>query len=171
SPEQVRGQAVDHRSDIFSTGAVLYEMLSGNRAFRGKTSADTLSAILKEEPAELSSTGRNLPPALGRVVHRCLEKDPAERFQSARDLSFNLELLTRDESRSVAGLAVPVKKRSHWRVALVSLLALLAAAGLGFIAARRTVNPARNSAPVVLKRLTDFVGMEEFPALSPDEKS
>ena len=171
SPEQVRGQPVDHRSDIFSLGSILYETLCGQRAFQGPTSADTMGAILKEEPVELSTRVGDLPPGLGRVVHRCLEKDPGERFQSARDLSFNLELLTRDESRSVAGLTVPVKKRSHWRVALVSLLALLAAAGLGFMAARRTVSPARNSAPVVLKRLTDFVGMEEFPALSPDEKS
>ena len=112
SPEQVRGQVVDHRSDIFSLGAILYEMLSGKRAFQGKTAADTMSAILKEEPAELSASGRNLPPALGRIVHRCLEKDPAERFQSARDLAFNLELLSREEQWKRRGCGAPGKEGS-----------------------------------------------------------
>src|SRR5207302_4816128 len=71
SPEQVRGQVVDHRSDIFSLGAILYEMLSGKRAFHGKTPADTMSAILKEEPSDLSGQVRNFPSALGRIVYRC----------------------------------------------------------------------------------------------------
>ncbi len=170
SPEQVRGQALDNRSDIFSLGAVFYEMLSGKRAFQGATAADTTSAILKEEPVELSSTGRNLPPALGRIVHRCLEKDPAERFQSAHDLAFNLELVSRDESGSGAAVALPAgKSRRSWIAALVTL-AVLGAAAVGFLA--RGLKPrAERSSPVELMRLTDFVGMEEFPALSPDGKS
>jgi eukaryotic-like serine/threonine-protein kinase len=104
SPEQVRGKPADHRSDIFSFGSILYEMLSGQRAFRGETPADTMSAILKEEPAELSEAARNVPPALERMVRHCLEKNPAQRFQSAGDLAFNLEALT-DSSvlSSVAG--------------------------------------------------------------------
>src|SRR3981081_606087 len=102
SPEQVRGQVIDHRSDIFSLGAVLYEILSGNRAFQREHSHDTKRAILKQEPSELSITSGDLQPALGRIVHRCLEKDAAERFQSARDLAFNLELLSREESGSGA---------------------------------------------------------------------
>jgi Tol biopolymer transport system component len=94
SPEQVRGKAADHRSDIFSFGSILYEMLSGQRAFRGETPADTMSAILKEEPAELSETARSVPPALERMVRHCLEKNPGQRFQSSGDLAFNLEALT-----------------------------------------------------------------------------
>jgi eukaryotic-like serine/threonine-protein kinase len=94
SPEQVRGKPADHRSDVFSFGAILYEMISGQRAFHGETAADTMSAILKEEVPELSETGRSIPPGLERIVHHCLEKHPAQRFQSARDLAFDLEALT-----------------------------------------------------------------------------
>src|ERR1039458_558594 len=83
SPEQVRGMALDPRSDIFSFGAVLYEMLSGKRAFHGDSPADTMSSILKEEPAELSETNRNVSPAMERIVHHCLEKNPESRFHSA----------------------------------------------------------------------------------------
>jgi len=170
SPEQVRGLVADHRSDIFSLGAVLYEMLSGTRAFHGKTAADTMSAILKEEPAELSGSGRNLPPSLGRIVHRCLEKDPGERFQSARDLAFNLELLSREESTSSLSAALPARRGRRWGIAALVALALLGAAGLAFLS--RALRPrAESSLPVKLMRLTDFVGMEEFPAVSPDGKS
>jgi eukaryotic-like serine/threonine-protein kinase len=88
SPEQVRGLPVDHRSDIFSFGTILYEMLSGRRAFQGATRADTLSAVLKEEPSALSDSGRNVPASLDRVVRHCLEKERENRFQSARDVAF-----------------------------------------------------------------------------------
>ena len=102
SPEQVRGRPADARSDLFSLGATFYEMLSGRRAFEGATSADTLSAILNHEPPEVVTPGEPLTPALGRIVHRCLEKDPDERFQSARDLAFALEVLALG-SRTEAG--------------------------------------------------------------------
>src|SRR5207244_8715948 len=100
-----------------------------------------------------------------------LEKDPAERFQSARDLAFNLELLTRDDEGSGSAVALPTKKASRRRSSVLVVAAVLAAAGLGFVAARWLRPQPRASAPVVLRRLTDFVGVEEFPALSTDGKS
>ena len=90
SPEQVRGLHVDHRSDIFSFGTILYEMLSGKRAFKRATTADTMSAILKEEPPELSESGRSVNISLDHLVRHCLEKDRENRFQSARDIAFAL---------------------------------------------------------------------------------
>jgi len=166
SPEQVRGQPVDHRTDIFSLGVITYEMLSGNHLFQRKTGADTMSAILKEEPPELSSAQAS-PPALGRIVHRCLEKDPADRFQSVSDLAFNLELLTGDETSKASASQIPAKGNRAFATA-----ALVALAAVGLVFLGRALKPQANiSAPVQLQRLTDFVGMEEFPALSPDGKS
>jgi serine/threonine protein kinase/Tol biopolymer transport system component len=94
SPEQLRGKPADHRSDIFSFGAILYEMLSGKRAFRGESSAETMSAILREDPRELSETQKTINPALERVVQHCLEKNPEERFHSASDLAFAIQALS-----------------------------------------------------------------------------
>src|ERR1039457_2153778 len=94
SPEQVRGRPADLRSDLFSFGAILYEMLAGQRAFRGDSAADTMSAILKEDPPDISATNQNVPPGLDPIVRHCLEKSPEQRFQSARDLAFDLEALS-----------------------------------------------------------------------------
>jgi Tol biopolymer transport system component len=94
SPEQVRGGAADVRSDIFAFGAILYEMLSGRRAFSGGSAADTMSAILLKEPPDLSVTNENITPGLERIVKHCLEKSPEERFHSAHDLAFDLEALS-----------------------------------------------------------------------------
>jgi serine/threonine protein kinase len=94
SPEQVRGETVDTRSDIFAFGAILYEMLTGTRAFKRSSSIETLSAILKDDPPDLTESLPNVPPALERLSRRCLEKDRELRFQSARDLAFNLETMS-----------------------------------------------------------------------------
>src|SRR5438876_3562396 len=94
APEQVRGRPADVRSDIFSFGAILYEMLAGTRAFHGESAADTMTAILREDPPELSLTNQNLPPGLERIVRHCLEKNPEQRFHSAHDLAFDLEALS-----------------------------------------------------------------------------
>ena len=135
SPEQCRGANIDARSDIFSFGAVLYEMISGQRAFRGDTTADTISSILKEEPHDLSSAGRDVPPLLERIVHHCLEKDPTARFQSARDVAFALEALSSVSSLTTGVLATPAPaiaappSRKSWLVpSLLGVIAVLLAA-------------------------------------------
>jgi dipeptidyl aminopeptidase/acylaminoacyl peptidase len=129
SPEQVKGQIADHRSDLFSFGAILYEMLSGGRAFRGETSVETMNAILKEDPPELTETDRSVPPAMERIVRHCLEKSPDERFQSARDVAFNLQSLSGSTSQAAA--VAPVKQ---W-AARVNRIAAIAALSLGALAA------------------------------------
>src|SRR5271167_364745 len=132
SPEQVRGVAVDARSDIFSFGTILYEMLSGKRAFHGETAADTMSSILKEEPAELSETNRNVSPALERIVHHCLEKNPESRFHSASDIAFDLEHLSglSGSTSRIAAAGAESSNAASRRKLLIGALAGLALAGL-----------------------------------------
>ncbi|MBV9572946.1 MAG: serine/threonine-protein kinase [Acidobacteriales bacterium] len=134
SPEQVRGLAVDARSDIFSFGAILYEMLSGKRAFHGDTPADTMSSILKEEPADFSETGRNVSPALERIVQHCLEKNPESRFHSASDIAFDLEHmsgLSGTAARAIPAEAAQPGRSWHWQAVLgaIALSLLLLGAG------------------------------------------
>ena len=130
SPEQVRGMALDPRSDIFSFGAILYEMLSGKRAFHGDTAADTMSSILKEEPAELTETNRNVSPALERIVHHCLEKNPEGRFHSASDIAFDLEHLSGLSGSTARVAAAGTEKNQPRRKLLLGLACGLALAGV-----------------------------------------
>ena len=169
SPEQVRGEKADQRSDVFSFGAVLYEMLSGQRAFEGRSSADRASAILKEEPPDLLTKDRNIPAALDRIVRHCLEKDAELRFQSARDLAFHLESsssiaesgpgVTRALPRTGFGAAL------RWPMAFLVLAVVAAGAWL----LRGRAEPSAKA--VKFLRLTDSVGLEESPSFSPDGRA
>jgi hypothetical protein len=129
APEQVRGAAVDARTDLFAMGAVLYELLTGRRAFRRATAAETMTAILNEDPPDLSTTRTDLPAALDRIVRHCLEKHPAERFQTALDVAFALEALSGGSSASQPSITAPAAaavKRTPvlaWSVAIAAILA------------------------------------------------
>jgi serine/threonine protein kinase/Tol biopolymer transport system component len=134
SPEQVRGKPSDARSDIFALGTILYEMLSGQRAFEKDSSADTMAAILKEEPAELSGDGRKVPPAVEHIVRHCLEKNPAERFQSARDLAFDLESVSGISTTSAAALSETQSPQRKWLVVATGMLLIGLLAGFSITA-------------------------------------
>ena len=109
SPEQVRGEPADQRSDIFALGSVLYEMATGRRAFARDTAAETMTAILREEPGDFDVADGDVAPELRRIITRCLEKNPEERFQSARDLAFDLRsIATQDGSRGNTPRRQPV---------------------------------------------------------------
>jgi len=139
SPEQVRGKPADARSDIFALGTILYEMLSGQRAFEKDSSADTMASILNEEPPELAGEGKKIPPAVERVVRHCLEKNPAERFQSARDLAFDLESLagsSTTSARAIIGAQPPQRPRSRLFFATVGMAGLLVAGLAGYFFGR-----------------------------------
>jgi Tol biopolymer transport system component len=165
SPEQVRGQNVDHRSDLFSFGAILYEMVSGKRAFKGDTSVETMNAILKEDPPELSDSGLNVAPGLDRIVRHCLEKEPGLRFQSARDLAFDLESLSSLSSaaKPVAGSRLATAARFRTPL-LVAIPALLLVAAVAFWAGHATLT---SPAPL-FTRLTFRGGHVGSARFSPD---
>lgn len=168
SPEQVRGGAIDARSDIFSFGAILYEMISGKRAFHGESPADTMSAILKEEPADLNETNRNISPALDRIVQHCLEKNPEQRFHSASDIAFDLEHLSGATSASASGkiaaIPAPSARNRIAGVAAVAAVVALAMLGLGWRIGR---SGASNSVPEY-KQITFRTGAIGDARFTPD---
>jgi len=178
SPEQVRGEKSDQRSDIFSFGAILHEMITGRRAFRRDTMAETMTAILREEPDELSASNPNINPALERIVNRCLEKKPERRFHSAHDLGFALESLYGPTSSSGSALttqaseAVAETATSQWRYRLPWIVAAISILGLLSILALTLVrSPRSEGAPIVSRFVVmapDKVSTLFSPELSPD---
>ncbi|MDP9190125.1 MAG: serine/threonine-protein kinase [Acidobacteriota bacterium] len=168
SPEQVRGQDVDHRTDVFAFGAILYEMLSGNRAFRRDSSVETMNAILNDDPPEMSSSTSHSVPAVSRIVLRCLEKSRGERFQSARDLAFALDAAGGSSSQSVVTASTPVAQpASRWRTVSMGIATLIAVIAIG---AAYLIGRASSISPPSPKftQLTFASGSETQPAISPN---
>ena len=166
SPEMVRGKVVDHRADIFAFGAVLYEMLAGKRAFQHSTSAETMTAILHEDPPAISQIARNAPPGLQRVVHRCLEKSAERRFQSSSDLAFALEALSESGISSPAAIHGPEQRRRRKALAWWIGSAAIVAASIAtyyFVADRAPTPFAHYS----LQRVIDSKHVGSI-AISPD---
>jgi len=167
APEQVRAQAIDHRADMFAFGAVFYEMLTGERAFKGETAADTMSAILSKDPPDLDVTRLSISPALDRIVRRCLEKSPELRFQSANDLAFALETLTSGSTSAASAIAAaPAPRRAPTSWLLWAIAAAAVAAAAAAWLARRPVAP--EGAWSQFTRITETAGEETSPTLSPD---
>ena len=161
SPEQVRGEQVDHRTDIFSFGAVLYEMLCGRRAFKQDTAAETMTAILKEDPPEFPESDTPVSAGVERIMRRCLEKSPEQRFQSAKDLAFALEALSGSSHPAVAQPA-PVKARPRLWPA-VAAVAALAAVILAYLTGMRG-----RSEPARFERVTFQRGFIKGARFAPD---
>jgi serine/threonine protein kinase/Tol biopolymer transport system component len=164
SPEQLRGKAVDHRSDIFSVGAILYEMLAGRRAFRGETEVDTITAVLREDPPEIGLEQAQIPLPFRQIVRHCLEKEPQKRFQSVRDLAFALETLANTSGKR-ANLKGPPKLQAKllpWAVAGVLLIATL------LLATRQTQQA---NLPPEFQRITFDEGTLYSARFTPDFRS
>ncbi|HTA66861.1 MAG TPA: protein kinase [Bryobacteraceae bacterium] len=163
SPEQVRGEPVDARSDIFSLGCVLYEMIGGRRAFQAPSSVETMNAILKEDPPDLDPG--TSPPALSSIIRRCLEKRPEQRFQSAADLAFALHALTPSSSSTAPGpVAVPRRRWITWAVAIAAGAALFAA---GYFARTFATRPTLQQ----YQRITFRKGLINNARFTPDGRN
>src|SRR5271163_778102 len=172
APEQVRGSAVDSRTDIFAFGAVLYEMVSGQRAFRRDTAAETMTAILKEDPPELSDLAHPVSPGLERIVRRCLEKQPEQRFQSAKDLAFALEALSGttssgSTSRTGVNAAIAAKPEKPRWLGYLTAAALSVALGAAIVWYSR---PAP-SPPAAFNRVSFHRGEVIDARFAPDGKT
>ncbi len=175
APEQVRAGAVDARAAIIALGAVLFEMLSGRRAFERSTAAETMTAILREDPPDLTSTRADLPPALDRIVQHALEKEPQNRFQSASDVVFALTSLSGSGASisgasPAAGAAAPPKPERS----LMAVAGWMTAVTLGFAVlwlATRPASRVSNDRWTQFTQLTDAAGEEHAPVISPDGSS
>jgi Tol biopolymer transport system component len=169
APEQARGDAVDHRADIFSLGAVLFEMLTGRRAFDGRSAAELLSSVLRDEPPPPSQTDPLVPKALDLIVLHCLEKRPDERFQSARDLAFHLGSLEGSVTQRgvVVPLPAPRRGRKELALGLAGLAAVAGAFAIGRWAGRAPAHDAAATAPLSFRQMTDLPGEERGARLGP----
>jgi Tol biopolymer transport system component/predicted Ser/Thr protein kinase len=168
SPEQAEGRKVDARSDIFSFGAVLYEMVTGSRAFQGDTRASTLAAVLKDEPKPASQVAVGLPREVERLIRRCLRKDPARRVQHMDDVKVALEELKEEsDSGALAAAGLVARPGIRWGlgVALTTAAVILAAAGWFWVSRSRV---APSETPPTAVPLTGFPGSEVSPSFSPD---
>src|SRR2546422_6091805 len=164
SPEQLRVKPVDHRSDIFSFGAVLYEMLTGKRAFSGETHVDTMTAVLKEEPPEMTLARQSIPATFEQIVRHCLEKEPENRFQSARDLAFALNTVSDVPSGRHWTFLGWRSWLPRWASLLTAALVAVAAGLLGGAILKPVHNP-------VYRRLTFERGTIYSARFTPDGRS
>ena len=169
SPEQVRGQLVDHRSDIFSFGVILYEMITGRRAFQEESLAETMSAIVKEEPPEITESNPNISPSLERIVRRCLEKKPDRRFQSTADLGFALESLsapTNPSGSSLTAVTTEVAPVSSpvWKILAMSAVLAVVVGVVAFIVGKRS----GSTPPPTYQRLSFNRGTIQNARFTPD---
>ncbi|HEV7241840.1 MAG TPA: protein kinase [Thermoanaerobaculia bacterium] len=172
SPEQARAQPLDHRTDIFSFGSVMYEMFSGHPAFEAFSAVETMHAVLSVDPKSLAALVPGVSPALEEIVRHCMEKNPRERFQSARDLAFQLRMLPEMQTGYTETRRSPAVRR--WKlprragIAAVAALAV-AAAGFALYRAGAAATPETNTR--TFRQLTYADGLEAFPTLAPDGKS
>ncbi len=178
SPEQVRGQMTDHRSDIFSFGLILYEMITGRRAFQEESLAETMSAIVKEEPPEITELNPNISPSLERIVRRCLEKKPDRRFQSTADLGFALESLSAPTISSGANMTTAVSAigletdRSPWLVRGLAGASLLLLIGCAVVTTMYIRRPVPDERPVSFVIPPSDAGTNTgTPVISPDGRT
>ncbi|HVT43755.1 MAG TPA: protein kinase [Thermoanaerobaculia bacterium] len=181
SPEQVQGKAVDHRSDIFSFGCVLYEAVGGKKAFEGETNVDTMHQILHGKPLPIAELNPDVPAELRRMIRRCLAKDPEKRHQSMKDLAIELADMLEEFEELMAGgpirssgsseslQAIPLRRRS-WILPLGVTVAALAAVAVIFIwrPAGESTPSARRALEASFSQVTDFAGLEVELSISPD---
>ena len=175
SPEQAEGKKVDHRSDIFSIGIILYEMVTGRRPFQGDTTASPLSSIIKDTPTSVMEVKPSLPHILGRIINRCLVKDPEHRYQTAKDVRNELEDLKRElDSGEVweKAPATTTRPKSKWLVRTALVAAIVVAGVVGYQLRLDEVTE-ETTAPTIegkLTQVTSQLGRERYPSLSPDGK-